>query len=88
MRKSLPFAIGVSVILSAGAVSLLAQTPGKSYDDAAEAYAKKLLEDGREIFRHDTFGSEEFWGGTLKLHQAIMGEKLGGVGRYQPAKGA
>jgi len=80
MSKRLAIASGIALISSAGMVSLFAQTPGKSYDDAAGAYAKKLLEDGKEIFRHDTFGSEEFWGGTLKLHQAIMGEKLGGVG--------
>jgi hypothetical protein len=80
MRKPFPIAIGITVLLSAGAVSLFAQTTGKSYEDRAEAYARKLLEDGKEIFRHDTFGSEEFWGGTLKLHEAISGEKLGGVG--------
>jgi hypothetical protein len=31
-------------------------------------------------FRFDTFGSEEFWGGKLKLHHAIEGEKNGGTG--------
>lgn len=31
-------------------------------------------------FRFDTFGSEDFWGGKLKLHQAIQGEKNGGIG--------
>src|SRR4030095_3812355 len=35
---------------------------------------------GRQIFREDTFGSERFWGDILKLHQAIAGESLGGVG--------
>src|SRR5690349_9104541 len=35
---------------------------------------------GRQIFRFDTFGDEAFWGGTLKLHQAIEGSALGGVG--------
>jgi hypothetical protein len=44
MRKPFPIAIGICLILSAGAVSLVAQTPGRSYDDAAESYAKKLLE--------------------------------------------
>jgi cytochrome c2 len=57
-----------------------AQTGGRQFDAAAEAYAKKLLADGKRIFRFDTFGSEEFWGGQLKLHRAIMGQKLGGVG--------
>jgi hypothetical protein len=44
MRKPFPIAIGICLILSAGAVSLVAQTPGRSYDDTAESYAKKLLE--------------------------------------------
>jgi len=39
-----------------------------------------MLADGQQIFRFDTFGSEDFWGGTLKLHQSIEGQKLGGTG--------
>jgi hypothetical protein len=42
--------------------------------------AQQMMEDGREIFRFDTFGDEAFWGDTLQLHQAIAGEALGGVG--------
>ncbi|MEL7565876.1 MAG: hypothetical protein AAGU27_13435 [Dehalobacterium sp.] len=38
------------------------------------------LQNGQHTFRFDTFGDEAFWGGTLKLHQAIAGENLGGVG--------
>lgn len=53
---------------------------GTEYDAAAAEQAKQYLEEGRETFRFDTFGSEEFWGGKLKLHEAILGEKMGGVG--------
>jgi hypothetical protein len=42
--------------------------------------ATNLIAEGRETFRHDTFGSEEFWGDTLRLHEAILGAGLGGVG--------
>jgi cytochrome c peroxidase len=38
------------------------------------------LEEGRRIFRYDTFGDEDFWGGELRLHEAIAGSGLGGVG--------
>jgi hypothetical protein len=38
------------------------------------------MEEGRHTFRFDTFGDEEFWGDTLKLHQAIAGSRFGGVG--------
>jgi hypothetical protein len=57
-----------------------AQTGGRPSDVIAAAYAQKLLADGKQIVRFDTFGSEAFWGGQLKLHQAITGQKLGGVG--------
>ena len=39
-----------------------------------------MVDDGRRIFRSDTFGSEAFWGDALQLHKAIAGEKHGGVG--------
>jgi hypothetical protein len=39
-----------------------------------------MLEEGKGIFRHDTFGDEYFWGDTLQLHRAIAGERHGGVG--------
>jgi mono/diheme cytochrome c family protein len=47
-----------------------------SVDDAAQ----KLLAQGRRTFRSDTFGDEAFWGGTLRLHEAIAGAANGGVG--------
>jgi hypothetical protein len=53
---------------------------GVPYDSDIMQNAQRMLEEGRQIFRHDTFGSEAFWGDQLKLHQAIVGEKLGGVG--------
>ncbi len=33
--------------------------------------ADKMLMEGKNIFRYDTFGDEAFWGGTLKLHQGV-----------------
>src|SRR6478609_3564757 len=39
-----------------------------------------MFNQGRQIFRYDTFGDEAFWGNTLHLQQAIAGEHLGGVG--------
>ena len=44
------------------------------------AKAQRMLEEGRRTFRSDTFGSEDFWGGQLRLHDAIRGAALGGVG--------
>jgi len=47
-------------------------------DPVKNATAK--VERGRHTFRFDTFGDQAFWGDTLKLHQAIEGAALGGVG--------
>ena len=49
-------------------------------DRQISAYAQRMIEEGRQIFRFDTFGSEAFWGDALQLHKAIAGEKNGGVG--------
>ena len=54
--------------------------PAKTFDAAIDRHAARMLEEGRQIFRYDTFGDEAFWGDTLKLHQAIEGERFGGVG--------
>jgi cytochrome c5 len=36
--------------------------------------------EGQQIFRFDTFGDEDFWGGRLRLNEAIEGSAHGGVG--------
>src|SRR6185369_3065455 len=46
---------------------------------AINSQAEQMENDGREIFRFDTFGSGTFWVNT-RLHEAIAGEKNGGVG--------
>jgi hypothetical protein len=51
-----------------------------NYNQQIDDYATRMIKEGRQIFRYDTFGSEDFWGGKLGLHKALAGEKLGGVG--------
>jgi hypothetical protein len=53
---------------------------GSGFDREIGRNADELFAEGRKTFREDTFGDEEFWGGTLGLHRAIAGEALGGVG--------
>jgi hypothetical protein len=63
--------------------SLTEAAEGKApsqFDGLIRENAQQMIEEGRRIFRFDTFGDEAFWGDTLKLHQAIAGAKLGGVG--------
>ena len=45
-----------------------------------EQDALRMIREGRQSFRYDTFGDEAFWGDALQLHRAIAGQKLGGVG--------
>src|SRR5947209_8542839 len=54
--------------------------PLDHFDRAIVAHSRDLVEDGREVFRFNTFGDESFWGDTLELHKAIEGAKFGGVG--------
>jgi hypothetical protein len=51
-----------------------------SADDPILDNAEDMIEEGRRTFRFDTFGDEAYWGGQLQLHQAIQGERFGGVG--------
>jgi hypothetical protein len=54
--------------------------PTEEFDDKIEDHAKNMRENGREIFRYDTFGSEAFWGDKLGLHRAVAGQAYGGSG--------
>lgn len=55
------------------------QTEKQAVQDPVQNAAEKVKR-GRRTFRFDTFGDQAFWGGTLKLHQAIEGARFGGVG--------
>ena len=72
------FLAAMGVISLSASRKLHAQTPQQG--DPIADNAKAMLDQGRKIFRFDTFGDEAFWGTTLKLHQAIAGAKQGGVG--------
>lgn len=82
---------GVVLVIGAAAAIMLRATtslarPGEgdasrgSFDQQITRNVHDLFEEGRQAFRFDTFGDEAFWGDTLKLHQAIEGAALGGVG--------
>jgi hypothetical protein len=59
-----------------------------SFDDQIQANVTAMAYEGERTFRFDTFGDEVFWGDSLKLHRAIIGEKLGGVGTGVSSKTA
>jgi len=73
--------LGCGTVLTDGtAQGPSGKAPLPANDRVISDHANKMVEEGRRIFRYDTFGSEAFWGDTLKLHQAIAGQKNGGVG--------
>jgi hypothetical protein len=61
---------------------------GANVDDSTADNAKRMLDEGRETFRFDTFGSEAFWGDKLHLHQALVRQDKGGVGEGLTARQA
>src|SRR5215211_1956364 len=72
-------AAGVLFELS-GSSSAREQPQAASGNQPVQTQATRLVNQGRQIFRFDTFGSEKFWGGSLKLHRAVAGAANGGVG--------
>ncbi|HWK10661.1 MAG TPA: hypothetical protein VNR64_11445, partial [Vicinamibacterales bacterium] len=76
----------VSVVLAAGRTTdakriTKEQTQvKKAASQDVLANASEKITHGRQVFRFDTFGDQAFWGDTLRLHQAIEGAALGGVG--------
>lgn len=64
------------------------KTPTESFKNDIKENADALFQEGEKVFRYDTFGSEAFWGDQLHLHQAILGDKQGGVGPGLTAKQA
>src|SRR5881296_3738837 len=74
-KVALPIAIGLATF----ALARVARVPA-DFDAVIEDNAARMMREGRQIFRFDTFGDEAFWGDALQLHKAIAGEKHGGVG--------
>lgn len=65
------------VVFGIGFASVKALAP---FDRVIDRHTSDAVSEGRQIFRYDTFGDEVFWGDLLQLHQAIQGERFGGVG--------
>ena len=49
---------------------------------------QQMMDDGRQVFRFETFGDEAFWSDGLGLDRALAGAKNGGVGVGVSAKTA
>ena len=82
LRRALWWAIPlttaiVGIVAAASDWEIVSQ---RTLDLKTEVHALSDIRRGRQIFRHETFGDEAFWGDTLGLHRAIAGAALGGVG--------
>jgi hypothetical protein len=73
-------ALVIGIVSTSGRGIDAADRRERPFDAAIRANGERMLEEGQRIFRFDTFGDEAFWGGALKLHQAVEGARLGGVG--------
>ena len=65
---------------AACALAITLKAFGEHDSDAIAQNGLALIQAGRQTFRFDTFGDEEYSGDTLKLHRSIEGSALGGVG--------
>jgi hypothetical protein len=78
LRITVIFALAVIIV-----VALYAEQKHRqaltAVDAAISRHGELLVQQGRQIFRYDTFGDQDYWG-LLGLHQAIEGTSLGGVG--------
>src|SRR5690349_8777698 len=76
-------AVMLAFVFSFQSTLLKGQTPRDRNDDRDDPIvqnAARMIAEGKQTFRFDTFGDEQFWGDTLQLHRAIAGSELGGVG--------
>jgi len=78
------FPVLISLSLALGSCTWTGMQKPEATDDEGgrrlREHVSQMLADGQKTFRYDTFGSEAFWGGSVKLHQAIAGAGLGGTG--------
>ena len=80
-----------ALLLAGGALFNFSAVSKKSSDSRASrstTHQQRLFAKGKRIFRFDTFGDQAYWGGQLKLHRAIEGRRLGGVGPRLSPKAA
>lgn len=74
------FIVTMSLVKCAKQTDGKALTTVKETDDATTANANKMLAEGKQTFRFETFGDETYWTDALQINKAIAGEKNGGIG--------
>jgi hypothetical protein len=80
-RNVLAYLLAASFVLPACHDSSAGGTvPPADPAAAAVENSAELVREGQRVFRLESFGSETFWGDTLRVHETIAGAALGGVG--------
>jgi hypothetical protein len=84
VRRALKFLPAAGVLMAMGGllfnVSALSKTRSSHPRASVPSVDARLYQQGKRVFRFDTFGDEQFWTGALQLEKAIEGAKNGGVG--------
>lgn len=70
--------VGGAAIIIAAMVNAATPPAGAGGDIARNA--QRMLDEGKQTFRYDSFGDEAFWSDALHLDKAIAGAPNGGVG--------
>ena len=73
----------LALVLVAAAIVVVAwdsEDQNRGKENSTDANAQRMLDEGKQTFRFDTFGDEAFWSDALQLHRALEGAKFGGVG--------
>src|SRR5437016_12995161 len=85
LSLTIAFGLGAALARFSGGspfnLAATAQAPSLgAFDRVVNQNTQRMIEEGRRIFRADTYGVAAFWGDTLQLHRAIEGGRFGGVG--------
>src|SRR5579864_7675235 len=65
--------VALLLVVPAAIVLMAAVSQFPMDKDRGEDNAKQLIDEGRHVFRFDTFGDEAFWTDQLHIQQAVSG---------------
>ncbi len=75
LRRHRCIIFAIVSLISMGLIVTYGYADGNQHDKPSShkslTNAVNMLEEGRRIFRFDTFGNEKFWGHSLRLHESI-----------------
>jgi cytochrome c5 len=70
----------ITIVFVSSRGSEASPTQATESESVTDTNAQRMLAEGKQTSRFDTFGDEAFWTDALQLHRAIEGASLGGVG--------